>query len=255
MYDLQNKVAVITGGVGGIGLAATKLFLHHGARVVLVDLDPGQVATTVSQLDSPAVRGLALDVADPKAADAYVAAALESFGGLDVLFANAGIEGALGPIAQCSDANFERVLAVNVLGVFRGIRAAAPVMAARGGGSIVATASIASLIGSPGLAAYVTSKHAVHGLVKTAAVELAPQGIRVNAIAPGPIDNRMMRSIEEQAAPGHGADVQAAFTARVPMGRYGTNEEIAEMALFLASARSRYSTGALFVADGGFVLQ
>src|SRR5262249_15001065 len=144
---------------------------------------------------------------------------------------------------------------VNVRGVFCSIKAAAPAIEKRGGGAIVVTASIAGLIGSAGLAPYVASKHAVLGLVKCAAIELAPAKIRVAAIAPGPIDNRMMRSIESQAAPHAPEAVKAGFEAKVPMGRYGTNEEIADLALFLASDEARYLTGAAFVADGGFIAQ
>ena len=178
---------------------------------------------------------------------------MERFGGLDIVFANAGTEGRVAPIAQYPVEDFDRVLAVNVRGPFLAIKSAVPEMAKRGGGSIIITSSVAGLIGSPGLSAYVASKHATIGLAKTAAAELAPMGIRGNTIDPGPIDNRMMRSIEEQAAPGHGADVKQGFLGMVPMKRYGTNEEIAQLALFLASASSSYCTGASFVADGGFV--
>jgi NAD(P)-dependent dehydrogenase (short-subunit alcohol dehydrogenase family) len=117
----------------------------------------------------------------------------------------------------------------------------------------VITSSVAGLIGSPGLGPYIASKHAVIGLMKAAAVELAGAGIRVNTVNPGPIDNRMMRSIENQAAPEHGEVVKAAFSKQVPLGRYGTNEEIAKVALFLASDESSYCTGSIFMADGGFV--
>lgn len=255
MNELKDKVAIVTGGAGGIGLASAKRFLEEGARVLLVDLDPERVADAVSQLNSERVRGVAIDVSKPDSGDRCVAEAVAAFGGVDVLFANAGIEGRISPILQSRDEDFERVFGVNVLGVVRGVRAAAPKMAERGGGAIVVTASIASLIGSAGLAPYIASKHAIYGFVKTASVELAPLKIRVNAIAPGPIDNRMMRSIEEQAAPGNAEQVKAGFTAQVPLGRYGTNEEIADMALFLASPRSSYSTGAIFLSDGGFVVQ
>jgi NAD(P)-dependent dehydrogenase (short-subunit alcohol dehydrogenase family) len=253
MGDLKDQVAIITGGSGGIGLAAARRFLDHGAKVLLVDLDTHAVEAAVKGLSSDSVRGLAGDVSKSETATAMVKAAVSAFGGLDVLFANAGIEGAVRPLAEYPDDVFSKVLDVNVKGPFYGMKAAVPEMVKRGGGRIVVTASVAGVVGSAGLCAYIASKHALIGLMKTAAIELGPMNIRVNAIAPGPIDNRMMRSIEEQAAPGHAADVKAGFTSQVPLGRYGQNDEIAEMALFLASKRSSNSTGAVFMSDGGFV--
>jgi NAD(P)-dependent dehydrogenase (short-subunit alcohol dehydrogenase family) len=253
MSDLKDQVAIITGGTGGIGLAAARRFLDHGAKVLLVDLDAQAVEAAVKGLSSDSVRGLAGDVSKSETATAMVKAAVSAFGGLDVLFANAGIEGAVRPLAEYPDDVFSKVLDVNVKGPFYGMKAAVPEMVKRGGGRIVVTASVAGVVGSAGLCAYIASKHALIGLMKTAAIELGPMNIRVNAIAPGPIDNRMMRSIEEQAAPGHAADVKAGFTSQVPLGRYGQNDEIAEMALFLASKRSSNSTGAVFMSDGGFV--
>jgi NAD(P)-dependent dehydrogenase (short-subunit alcohol dehydrogenase family) len=189
---------------------------------------------------------------DHTTAERVVAAAIQRYGGLHVLFANAGMEGRVGPLVDQQPEDFERVLRVNVLGVFSFVKHAAPRIAESGGGSIVMTSSVAGVIGSPGLGPYVASKHAVIGLMKTAALELAPAGIRVNTVNPGPIDNRMMRSIEDQASPGHGDAVKAGFLKQVPFGRYGTNEEIASLALFLASDESSYCTGSVFMADGGF---
>jgi NAD(P)-dependent dehydrogenase (short-subunit alcohol dehydrogenase family) len=250
---LQQQVAIITGGSGGIGLATARLFLEEGARVVLVDLEPATLEQAVARLDSPHVLGFPGDVSRPEVAAGMVRFASEEYGGVDILFANAGIEGAVKPLADYPLATFERVLDVNVLGTFLGIQAVVPAMVKRKGGSILVTASVAGVVGSPGLCAYVASKHAVLGLMKTAALELGPLGIRVNALAPGPVDNRMMRSIEEQAAPGNGEAVKAGFASQMALGRYGTNEEIAQLALFLASPRSSNSTGAVFFSDGGFV--
>jgi len=250
-HDLQGKVAIVTGGSGGIGSATVKKFLAAGAKVLLVDRLQKDVDEAVKNLDSSHVKGFAADVSQADEVAASMRAAEEAFGGVDIVFANAGIEGLVKPILEYPEAEFERVLDVNVKGVFLAIKAAIPFLQRRAGGSIVVTSSIAGLIGSPGMAAYVASKHALLGLVKVAALELAPLNIRVNAIAPGPIENRMMRSLEEQS--GQAAAAKAAFTAQVPMGRYGQNEEIAELALFLASSRSSYSNGTVFVADGGFV--
>lgn len=252
-HDLQDKVAIVTGGCGGIGAATAKKFLAAGAKVLLVDLKQDAVDETVKRLDSSRLRGFAADVSKADHAFAYVKAAVEAFGHLDILHANAGVEGVIKPLVDYPEAEFDRVLSVNVKGVFLAMKAAIPHLQNRAGASIVATASVAGLIGSAGMAAYIASKHAVVGLVKTAAVELGPLQIRVNAIAPGPVDNRMMRSIEDQAAPGKGEVVKAGFTAQVPMGRYATNEEVADMALFLAGPHSSYSTGGVYLVDGGFV--
>ena len=253
MGTLEGKIAIVTGAAGGIGLATAAAFVREGAAVMLVDRDEVATRHAAESLASSAVAWTAADVSDAAATKRYVDATVARFGGVDVLFANAGIEGRVCPIVEYPVDEFDRVLAVNVRGPFLGIQAVVPHMAARGGGSIVITSSVAGVIGSPGLSAYVSSKHATIGLAKTAACELAPLGIRVNTVNPGPIENRMMRSIEEQAAPGHGDDVKKGFLGMVPLGRYGTNEEIAALALFLASGASSYCTGGVFVADGGFV--
>jgi NAD(P)-dependent dehydrogenase (short-subunit alcohol dehydrogenase family) len=199
--------------------------------------------------------GQAGDVSSWSDTQAFVGATVERFGGVDVLFANAGTEGRVAPLLEQTEENFDRILGVNVKGVWHGIRAVVPHLQKRGGGSIVITSSIAGFIGSPGLGPYVTSKHGVMGLMKVAALELAPLKIRVNTLNPGPVDNRMMRSIEEQAAPGHGAEVKAGFEKAVPLGRYVTNEEMANMALFLASDASSAMTGTSMVGDGGYITQ
>jgi 3alpha(or 20beta)-hydroxysteroid dehydrogenase len=193
------------------------------------------------------------DVASEAETARYVAMCVDTFGGVDVLFANAGTEGVVAPLIDQTVEAFDRVIAVNVRGPFLALKHAAPRIAARGGGSIVVTSSVAGLVGSAGLGPYVASKHAVIGLVRTAAIELATSHIRVNALNPGPIENRMMRSIEEQAAPGAPEAVKRRFCEMVPLGRYGTNEEMARFALFLASEDASYCTGNVFVADGGFL--
>jgi NAD(P)-dependent dehydrogenase (short-subunit alcohol dehydrogenase family) len=249
---LQGKVAIVTGATGGIGAATARLFLAEGAMVALADLDEGRLAKLEGALENAdRVLTLRTDVADTEQVLRCVERTVARFGKLDVMFANAGIEGMVGPIRSMTMENLEQVLAVNVGGVFSSIKHAAGAMTA--GGAIVVTSSVAGFIGSSGLAAYCASKHAVMGLVKTAAIELAPAGIRVNAINPGPIENRMMRSIEAQALPSDPAAVKAGFEALVPLRRYGTNEEIAQLAVFLASSEASYCTGGAFVADGGFL--
>jgi 3alpha(or 20beta)-hydroxysteroid dehydrogenase len=253
MGKLSGKVAVVTGAYGGIGFASAELFAREGASVLLVGREEESLRKAHEALAGFSAAAVVADVSSLEDTRRYVDEAVRCFGGIDVLFANAGIEGAVAPVTEYPPEVFDRVLAVNVRGAFLALRTAAPHIATRGGGSIILTSSIAGVIGSPGLSAYVASKHAVIGLAKCAAIELAPQGIRVNTLNPGPIENRMMRSIEDQAAPGHGDQVKQGFLEKLPMGRYGTNEEMARMALFLASSDSSYCTGAVFLADGGFV--
>lgn len=253
MGRLDGKVAVITGGTGGIGLATATRFLAEGASVVLVDKNPEVVA--MADALGAGCLGIEADVTDGREVDAFIAAAVAKFGGLDVVFANAGIEGKVAPLHLQHERDLDRVFSVNIKGPWQVMRAAVPHLIARGGGSILVTSSIAGLVGSVGLGPYVASKHAVMGLVKTAALELATHQIRVNSVNPGPVDNRMMTSIADQAAPGNADFVRAAFEKQTPLGRYMTNEEIASVALFLASDDSSGMTGTSLVADGGFLAQ
>jgi NAD(P)-dependent dehydrogenase (short-subunit alcohol dehydrogenase family) len=253
---LEGKVALITGAAGGIGAATARCFLEEGARLVLVDSDRGGLEQVGSALRAPERVSLVPgDVSRSEDVERATRAAADRFGGLDVLFANAGVEGRLSALTELTLEDWERVQAVNARGVFLCVKHAAPLLARRGGGSMVLTSSVAGVNGSAGLGAYVASKHAVIGLMKCAALELAPKNIRVNTVNPGPIENRMMRSIEEMAAPGHGETVKANFTRMVPLGRYGTNEEVARLTLFLASDEASYCTGAVFLVDGGFAAQ
>ncbi len=252
---LTNKIAVVTGASGGIGAAIARRFVKEGASVVLADLSEEGLAEAARGLPAHQVATIRMDVSDPEDVKRGVQLAVERFGGLDVMVANAGIEGAVAPLVDQSVDEFDKVLAVNVRGAFLSVKYAAPLIAKRGGGSILITSSVAGLVGSKGLGPYVASKHAVMGLVKSAAAELASLGIRVVAINPGPIENRMMRSIEEQAAPGAANAVKQGFLSQVPMGRYGTNDEIAALAAFLASDDAGYCTGTSFVADGGLTAQ
>lgn len=253
MARLEGKVAIITGGAGGIGRATAALFLREGARVVLVDRDEAAVREAAEALGL-LCHGIAADVTRAESNAAMVRAALDQFGRLDILFANAGIEGKVAPLIQLEEADLDRVLAVNLKGAWLGIKHAVPAMSGHSG-CIVVTSSVAGFVGSPGLGFYVASKHAVMGMVKTAAIELAPLGIRVNTVNPGPVDNRMMRSIEDQASPGQGDQVMQAFVGTIPMQRYARNEEIAAVVLFLASDESSVITGTSVVADGGFLSQ
>jgi NAD(P)-dependent dehydrogenase (short-subunit alcohol dehydrogenase family) len=251
MQRLNNKVAVITGGTGGIGLAAGKLFAAEGAQVVLVDLDQGALDRAVAEIGAERAMGVAADVTNPAQVEAYVQATVSRHGRLDVFFNNAGIEGAVGPIVDYPLEVFDQVMAVNVRGVFLGLKYVIPVMAKSGGGSIVITSSLGGLRGVPKFGAYIASKHAVVGLMKSAALECAQHKIRVNTINPSPIATRMMESIEAGYAPGATDMVRKKMEAAVPLRRYGQPLEVAQLALFLASDESAYITGNSYPIDGG----
>jgi NAD(P)-dependent dehydrogenase (short-subunit alcohol dehydrogenase family) len=196
MARLTGKVAVITGGAGGIGAAAARLFTDEGARVLLVDRQEAALQGVVDSLGGVVASYAVADVTQPAEAQGYIQTALERYQGVDILLANAGIEGVLQPIIDYPVDVFDQVIAVNVRGVWLGLKHAIPAMRARGGGSIIITSSIAGIRGFVGLSAYTTSKHAVIGLMRSAALECAPWGIRVNTVNPAPIETRMMRSLQ-----------------------------------------------------------
>ena len=251
-HRLDDKVALITGATGGIGKATASLFLELGANVMLVDLDGARLAETAAQLKGDCATAVAESTDEPAVA-AAVAATLERFGALDILIANAGTEGALKPLDQLSVEEFTHVLNVNVIGVWLAMKHAVSALKASGGGAIVATSSVAGVIGFPGMAPYIASKHGVAGLVKVAAMELAAANIRVNAVAPGPVDNRMMQSLGDQLGGGDPTGFRTFVESRIPMGRYGRSDEIAQLIAFLASEAASYCTGGLYFADGGYV--
>jgi len=251
MARLAGKVAVITGGAGGIGIEAGRLFASEGAEVLLVDLSEEPLRQAVKTLGSEAVSYAVADVTQPEQTQQYVRTAVERYGGIDIYLANAGIEGVVQPITDYPLEVFDKVIAVNVRGVWLGLKYVIPEMKNRGGGSIVITSSVAGIKGTPGVSAYITSKHAVIGMMRTAALECAPFNIRVNTVNPAPIDTRMMRSLEEGFAPGAGPKAKQNLSNWVPLKRYGTPEEVAQIMLFLASEESRYCSGGVYMVDGG----
>lgn len=250
MNDLTDRVALITGGAGGLGLAAARALLDAGARVALVDIDLGALDNAASELGADSrVLTLQADVSDADDVDRYVRSTLDTFGGIDIFFNNAGIEGPVSNIVDTSPEDFDRVLRINLRGVFLGLRSVLPHMIKQGHGSIINTSSVVGLVGSPGMSPYSTSKHGVVGLTKTAALEVASSGVRVNSIHPAPVNTRMMRAVERGA--GDVDASRAAFEAGIPLGRYGEPSEIASLVVFLASDASAFITGAQYRIDGG----
>ncbi len=250
---LSGKVAVITGATGGIGEATAKRFLEEGASVMLVGRSKEKLRATRERLpEFQNVADFVADAGDEAATAAAVAATVDAFGGVDILMANAGTEGNFAPVESLTLGDFETVLRTNVIGVWLAMKYCVEPMKRRGGGSMIAMASIAGVIGAPTLAPYIASKHAVNGLVKTAALELGAAGIRVNAIAPGPIDNRMIHSLEAQFSPEDTEAVRHDLTSKIALQRYGTNDEVARLALFLASDESSYCSGGVHMIDGGY---
>ena len=250
---LDGKVAIVTGATGGIGEATAKLFLELGAKVMLVARSPEKLAETKARLDGLGeFDGAIADSTDEAATAAAVAKTLERFGGLDILIANAGTEGVLKPVEQLTVEEFNDTLQTNVIGVWLAMKHAVAPMKARGGGSIVALSSIAGMIGFPAMAPYIASKHAVFGLVKTAALELGEHKIRVNAVGPGPIDNRMMQSLASPLAGDEAAALREGVESTIALKRYGTSDEVAHLLAFLASDASSYCSGSIHMIDGGF---
>ncbi len=250
MKRLENKTAVITGGAGSIGKATAKLFLDEGARVVLVDLKEDGLREAVEELGGGEnLTYVAADVTRSEDVKNYVKKSVEAFGKIDVFFNNAGIEGVVKPLAEYPEEMFDQVMAVNVRGVWLGTKYVLPEM--NDGGSIIITSSVSGLIASPDLTAYITSKHAVVGIMRAVAYEAAPRGIRVNTVHPSPVDNRMMRSLEEGFSPGQAEKAKKNLEKLIPLGRYAQPEEIGKLVLFLGSDESQFITGTKQVIDGG----
>ena len=251
--DFTGKIALITGGGGGIGRATSLGFALRGAKVMVVDADAELGRATVDIITQ---RGgtsafVQADVTKSGSVRDYVAKTLAAYGRIDCFFNNAGIEGKVVPIQEYDEDVFDQVIAVNLKGVFLGLRYVLPEMIKQGSGAIVNTASVAGLFGAPGMPAYVASKHGVLGLTKVASADVAAKGIRVNAVCPGPVETRMMRSLESQRNPNDPQAVHAAYAAGIPTGRYATPEEIAGAVLYLCSDLSGDVTGTQIVIDGG----
>lgn len=248
----DDKVVAVTGAAGGIGRDVALRLASEGASVVAVDLPGAALDETVRAITAAggAAIAAAADVTDEVQVRGYVQLAVSTYGGLDALINNAGIEGHVGPLTDTTVEDFDRVLAVNVRGVFLGLKHGGPAIAARGGGAIVNTASVAGLGGTAGIVAYGASKHAVIGMTKTAALEFAPLNIRVNAVCPSPVETRMMRSLEEGINPADPQSVHDMIVTSIPLGRYGEPSDVAALMCFLCSDDSAFLSGTAIPIDG-----
>lgn len=250
--SMTGKIVLITGAAGAIGIASATLLAQRGATIAALDRKGTDFAPLHAAIpDAKRLLTLEADVTDEASFAAAIAATVKAFGRIDVFCNNAGIEGVGALIPDYPLEAFRKVMDVNVIGVFLGLKLVIPVMAKASQGSIINSSSVAGLTGSPGLCAYIASKHAVLGLTRAAAVEWGGKGIRVNCINPGPIESRMMASIEEGARPGAAAAVHDGFAATIPMKRYGTPAEVAGLVAFLASDDAAYVNGAAYTVDGG----
>jgi NAD(P)-dependent dehydrogenase (short-subunit alcohol dehydrogenase family) len=245
MTASSHKVALVTGAARGIGLAVAKRFLAEGWRVALLDILGDVLEKSVAGLnEADATLALTCDVSDTDAVASALAKIERRFGRLDALINNAGVA-VFTPVMETSDADWERVLAVNLTGPFLCTKAAVPLMRKHGGGAIVNITSISGLRASTLRSAYGTSKAGLAHLTKQLAVELAELGIRVNGVAPGPVDTAMAKAV-------HSAEIRADYHDAIPLNRYGLEEELAEAVYFLCSGRASYITGQILAVDGGF---
>jgi NAD(P)-dependent dehydrogenase (short-subunit alcohol dehydrogenase family) len=249
---LDGKVAVVTGAAGVIGTATIRLLAERGARVVAVDRREQDLRTAIKDLPASAqALAVTADVTDEDEVAEYVRAAVDKFGAIDVFYNNAGVEGDIAPITKYSLETFRRVIDVNVVGVFLGLKHVLPVMLKQNKGSIINTASIAGLMGSPQIAVYSASKHAVIGLTKSAAWECTATGVRVNCVCPGLIDSRMLSAIIEGRNPGNAPTPNEKIVERIPARRLGQASEVASIVAFLASDEASYVSGSAYTVDGG----
>lgn len=247
---LEGKAALITGGAGSIGIATARAFVAEGARVLITDLDaPALTETAASIGSSDVICSRVADVTVEEQVAGVVDEAVERFGRLDVAFANAGVFGTVAPVAEYPVDVFERVLAVNVVGSMLVAKHALRMM--QRGGSLIINSSVVGLTSAPHIAAYATSKHALVGLMRTAAREVAPEGIRVNSVHPGPTDNEFQHRIEMEETGASPAESSEIFDSLIPLGRHATPAEVAASVVFLASDESSFMTGHTLTVDGG----
>jgi NAD(P)-dependent dehydrogenase (short-subunit alcohol dehydrogenase family) len=251
--DFSGQVAVVTGAVGGIGRAVALALSEVGAKVLLVDLAEVACLQTQALLQERGGEALCVkaDVSQEAQVQAYVAAAVQAWGRIDVFMNNAAWQGDILSLVDYPVEMFDKVMNINVRGVFLGLKHVLPVMTAQGKGAVVNTASLGSFLATRQLGPYTASKHAVMGLTKTAALEMARKGIRVNAVCPGPVDTDMLREIEASQASGSAEQLRAQRTASIPDGRYAEPAEVANLMVYLASDFSSHITGQGIQINGG----
>ena len=257
MKSFQNKVALITGGSSGIGRATAIAFAREGAKVVVTSRRENEGKETVSLIKEAGGEGLFIRTDVSKEADvkAMVEGTVKAYGHLDYAFNNAGIEGNAAPLTEQTVGDYESVLGINVRGVFLSMKYEIPQMLKNGGGAIVNMSSIGGLIGFPGFSLYIASKHAVIGLTKSAALEYAKSGIRINAVGPGGIETDMSDRLISKVGGGKEEEIRQQFAAMHPIGRMGKPEEIASAVLYLCSDGASFVTGQTLALDGGYTAQ
>lgn len=258
-FDFTNKVAIVTGGGGGIGRAASLTLSENGAKVVVVDLSEDAGMLTVNQIKEKNGEAIFVkaDVTKEEDIKGYVQKAIDTYGKIDIFINNAGWEGKILPLVDYPTEVFDNLMAINVRGVFLGMKHVLPHMIKQKSGAIVNTASGAGLLATPNMVAYGASKHAVLGMTKTAGVEAAPYGVRVNAVCPGVVNTQMMRSIESGYGKGDKEAAEASrkqLEASTPDGRYAEPQEIANLMMYLSSDLASHITGQELVIDGGAIL-
>lgn len=251
--DFSGQVALVTGAAGGIGRAVSLALADLGARVLAVDLssEGGEETAALIRQRGGEARSVVADVSRADDVANYVAAAVGAWGRIDVFMNNAAWQGSILPVIDCPDEMFDRVMAINVRGVFLGLKHVLPVMIAQGRGAVVNTGSLGSYVGTRNLSPYTASKHAVLGLTRSTALEVARKGVRINAVCPGPVDTPMLRDIEAAQSPDNAQALRAQRTASIPDGRYAQPEEVAQLMVYLASDFASHITGQGIQINGG----